>query len=98
MTRHRAKVDANQAEIKRVVETVGGTFQSIASVGSGCPDALVGYRGRNYLWEIKDGDKPPSARALTPDERHWHDWWCGEVAVIESPEDALEALGVRKKT
>ncbi len=93
----RKRTDGNHTEIQRVVETVGATWQSLASVGKGCPDCLVGYRGHNYVWEIKNPDQPPSKRKLTPDEEAWHAAWGGEVEVIETREDALASLGVRPK-
>ena len=60
-----------------------------AAVGKGFPDLVVGWRGLNFLVEIKDGDKPPSARKLTVDEQAFHDAWGGEVIVADNPEDAV---------
>jgi len=60
-------------------------------VGAGCPDALVGIDGRNLLLEIKDGSKPPSRRALTADEIAFHAAWRGEIAVVATVAEALEA-------
>ncbi len=91
--RMRARVDGNQTEIVRALRAVGATVQSLASVGKGCPDLLVGFRGQNYALEIKDGNKPPSARKLTPDEKRWHDEWRGRVVVVESTDDALRTIG-----
>ncbi|MHC4753292.1 MAG: hypothetical protein ACYTFW_25940 [Planctomycetota bacterium] len=62
-------------------------------VGNGFPDIVVGYRGRNYLIEIKDGSKPPSKRKLTSDEREWHDTWRGAVYVANNTDEALEIIG-----
>lgn len=59
------------------------------------PDLLVGYQGRNYLLEIKDGGKVPSARKLTPDQVAWHDAWRGAVCVVTSPEEAIEFVRQR---
>jgi len=61
---------------------MGATVQLLHTVGHGCPDAVVGYGGVNYLIEIKDGNKSPHQRKLTPDEQAWHDDWCGQVAVV----------------
>lgn len=87
--RKAARIDANHNEVVSILRQVGCTVQSLASQGSGCPDLLVGYQGQNYLLEVKDGDKPPSARKLTPDEARWHQSWGGQVAVAESPEQAV---------
>lgn len=48
----------------------------------------------NWVLEIKDGSKPPSARRLTADEQEWHDAWCGTVLTVYTPQDALEAIGL----
>jgi hypothetical protein len=70
----------------------GASVQSLASVGRGCPDLLVGFKGRNLLLEVKDGRKPPSARELTDDQKKWHGGWLGNVRVVESVEQAIAAL------
>jgi hypothetical protein len=90
--RRAAKVDANQGEIVKALRVAGATVQSLATVGSGCPDILVGVGGRNYLMELKDGSLPPSRKRLTPDEKAWHDAWGGEVFVIEDVASALACL------
>lgn len=87
-----AKVDANQAELVRVLRAAGASVQLLHAVGKGCPDLLVGIRGVNVLAEVKDGAKVPSARVLTPDQVLWHRRWRGQVAIIESPADALALL------
>jgi hypothetical protein len=51
-------------------------------------------RGTNLLIEIKDGQKVPSARKLTPDEAAWHQSWRGQVAIVESVDDALRLVGL----
>jgi hypothetical protein len=91
--RRAAKIDANHTAIVQALRAVGATVQSLASVGKGCPDLLCGYRGNNVLLEVKDGDKPPSARRLTPDEQEWHATWAGQVCIVESIDDALRVIG-----
>lgn len=90
--RRAAKVDDNQPEIVAALRAAGYSVQSIAAVGKGCPDLLVGCRGKNLLMEVKDGSKPPSKRKLTPDEQTWHAAWRGQVCVVESVDDALAAV------
>lgn len=87
------KTDANQAAIVRTLRQAGASVQPIHMVGSGTPDLLVGYRGLNFVLEVKDGSKPPSARRLTPDEREWHDAWRGQVWIVETEDEALRAVG-----
>jgi len=90
--RRAARVDANHSLIVGALIRCGATVQSLAAVGSGCPDLLVGFRGKNFAFEIKDGSKPPGARKLTPDQETWHAAWKGQVIVVESVEQALAAI------
>jgi hypothetical protein len=52
----------------------------------------VGHGNRNWLLEVKDGSKPPSARRLTTDEADWHVLWQGQVAVVNSPDEAVRLV------
>jgi hypothetical protein len=90
-----AKVDANQSEIVAALRRVGATVQQLHTVGKGCPDLAVGWRGQTFLIEVKDGNKPPSARKLTEDQVEWHGGWKGQVAVVNSVDEALAAIGAR---
>lgn len=90
--RRAAKIDANQTAIVQALRAAGARVQSLAGVGRGCPDLLVGFGGRNLLMEVKDGDKCPSARKMTPREVEWHALWHGQVAVVETPDAALRLL------
>lgn len=87
------RVDVNQVAIVSALRQVGATVQVLSAVGKGCPDIAVGFRGTNYFFEIKDGEKVRSKRALTGDERIWHETWRGHVAIVESAEDALTQIG-----
>lgn len=88
-----AKIDANQNEIVKALRKIGATVQSLAEVGDGVPDLLVGYQGFTYLIEVKDGSKVPSARKLTPDQKIWHEKWTGgTLRVANSIEDALNII------
>ena len=90
----RAAVDANQREIVAALRAVGASVQHLHAVGQGCPDLLVGFRGRCFTLECKDGSLPPSARKLTPAQQDWHRDWRGHAAVVLTAEDALRAIGV----
>ncbi len=92
------KVDANQGEIVDGLRRVGAAVKSIASIGKGFPDLLVGYRGIWYVAELKDGKKPPSQRQLTPAEKAWHQSCIGKapVHVWNSLTDALETIGASR--
>ena len=92
--RRAAKVDANQREVVAALRGAGASVQLLHAVGEGCPDLLVGHLGVNYLLEVKDGQKPPSAQKLTPQQEIWHRDWRGHRVVVNSPEAALAAIGV----
>lgn len=93
LVRRNARTDSNQQEIVRVLRQYGCSVQPIHQVGQGVPDLLVGWQGQNYRSELKDGNKPPSKRRLTPDEKRWHLEWRGQVAIVTSIDDALKMLG-----
>lgn len=86
------RADSNQPAIVKALRRAGATVQHLHQIGRGCPDILIGYQGRNFLAEIKDGSKPPSKRKLTPDEADWHEQWAGQVAVIITEKEALRLL------
>lgn len=88
-----SRVDSNQPAIVGALRACGASVQHLHMVGQGCPDILAGYRGVNYLIEIKDGSRPPSARKLTGPEASFHAAWRGQVVVVESVADAIRAVG-----
>ena len=92
--RRAGRVDANQAEIVKTLRACGCKVRILSPLGDGIPDLLVGRLGRNYLLEVKDGSKPPSARELTPAEWEFHETWTGQACVVESVEEALRAVGL----
>lgn len=87
-----ARKDANQDEIVSALRSIGATVTSVHQVGNGLPDLICGFRGKNYLLEIKDGNKPPSRRRLTEDEKKWHKQWQGHVDIVESVDDAINLI------
>jgi hypothetical protein len=95
--RRAAKVDANQEQVVEALRAAGASVQTLAAVGKGVPDLLVGFQGKTLLLEVKDGRKPPSERRLTEDQLKWHGAWRGgPLAVVDGPDAALRMLGVMK--
>jgi len=91
--RRAAKVDANQEQIVEALRAAGATVQTLAAVGKGVPDLLVGFQNQTLLLEVKDGRKPPSERRLTEDQLKWHGAWRGgPLAVVTDVESALRML------
>ena len=90
--RRAARVDDNQNQIVDALRAVGATVR-VVTQGNGIPDLLVGFRGYTILMEVKDGEKPPSARKLTPaEQKFFEEWRGGMLAVVESIDDALALL------
>jgi hypothetical protein len=87
--RRAAKVDANQEQIVSALRAAGASVQSLAPIGKGCPDLLVGFRDDNYLFEVKRGKEEPNDL-----QAKWHITWCAHVYVVRSADDALRAIGV----
>lgn len=83
-----ARVDTNHADIVAAFRSCGATVQSLAAIGNGCPDLLVGWRQRNLLVEVKRDKKAK----LTPDQEKWLSAWRGPVWRVDSREDAIALL------
>ena len=81
------KVDRNQAEIVKAYRDLGFSVYSCAPMGKGFPDLVVGIYGITDLVEVKDGEKPPSARKLTPDQVTFFNDWKGSVRVVNNIDD-----------
>lgn len=87
------RADRNQPElVKQLRQIPGLTVAHTHMIGKGFPDLVVAFGGRNFLFEVKDPDQPPSKRQLTPDEAEWHEGWTGQVAVVETIEDVLKVI------
>lgn len=88
-----ARVDANQSAVVDALRAIGCKVYVASSFGQGFPDLIVGHRGRLMLLEVKDGDKPPSARKLTPDQVRFHAEWTGlPLYVVDSVEAAIKTV------
>ena len=83
-----AKRDANEREIIDALERIGCTvYQMDRPV-----DLAVGYRARNFFIEVKDGNKPPSRRKLTKDQKTFFKMWKGQVRQVETVDEALDLV------
>ena len=90
--RHAARIDANQEKIVAALRAMGATVR-IVTQGNGLPDLLVGFRGVTILMEVKDGQKVPSARKLTPaEQKFFEEWRGGIVAIVNSVDEAIALL------
>jgi hypothetical protein len=93
--RHAARVDANQPKIVKFARDNGFTVSIVSMVPGLGFDILVGYRGIDEQWEIKDGTKSQSAQDLTDSEKkHLREWKGRLVQIVTCETDVL----VRKYT
>lgn len=95
--RARGRIDANQPELVDELRKLGASVQSLAAIGRGCPDILVGFRGENLAFEIKDPLQPPSKRQLTYEESLWHQNWNGQIDTVTTLEEILAVVGAFAK-
>lgn len=96
MARRAARTDDNHREVAQALIDIGATVCHLHAVGMGAPDMCIGFRGKNYMLEVKDGKKPPSATKLNTMQERWHQLWQGHVAVVYSVDDALREIGAVK--
>lgn len=89
MARRRGKVDKNQGVIVERFRALGCSVRSLANVGDGMPDLIVGCMGYNLLVEVK-GRKGK----LTKDQKDFHGEWRGRIHIVRSVEEATELIMV----
>lgn len=87
MSPYARRTDANHQEIVDALRRMGCSVQSLAGVGRGCPDLLVGYSGRNLLLEVKAPKGKP-----TSDQMTWGATWSGQLGIVRSVADAIRVL------
>ena len=82
------RTDRNQDAIVSALRKCGASVTSLSAVGGGCPDLLVGFRGRTYVIEAKVGKN-----WLTDDQIKWWNEFNGKGFIVNSPEQALVGIG-----
>lgn len=80
--------DANESRIIKWLVSAGATVEKLPP-GNGRPDLLVGFRGRNYLLEVKT-----EKGRIRPEQESWHSAWNGDVHVVRTPQEAIAAIGI----
>jgi Holliday junction resolvase len=75
----------------RALRDYGCSVTSLAAVGSGCPDLLVGIHKRTGLIECKtDVAAKKKTQGLTDDQiKWWLEWKGGPVAIVTDVDGAL---------
>lgn len=83
--RRKSRVDANQKQIVDALRKAGRSVFFLHTVGCGCPDLLVGFRGRNFLLEVKI-----EKGKLTEMQEELIQRWNGTIYVVRSVDEALK--------
>lgn len=87
------KVDANQKQLVSSLRCIPNlSVFCTHMIGKGFPDIVVGYKGKNYLFEIKDGTKAESQRKLTIAEHSFFMNWRGQVNIANNLDDILKII------
>ena len=86
------KIDDNQNEIVKMLRRIGCSVAITSMVGKGMPDLLIGFRKKNFLFELKDGNKTESRKRLTPDEEKFFNTWQGQVNKVETFDEILKII------
>jgi hypothetical protein len=97
--RYASRADGNQGSIVNGLRAAGASVEHLTRMGEGWPDLLVGWKGKNFLLEIKnpdsrhDGAKSGRSGETARRQREWYENWRGQVEVIRSLPQALLAIG-----
>lgn len=89
MPRRAAKTDKNHSEIVNGLKATFGPdcVFDLSAVGHGCPDIMVGVRGKTILLEIKTNTGKP-----TPSQIRFFQSWRGQAAFVRSLDEALTVI------
>ena len=90
--RYAARSDANQTDIVKKLRKMG------VSVQLGHDDALIGYNGKTYWFEIKDPEKTLKkngdykAGAIKPSQIKLKAEWRGHYSIVHSFEQIIDEI------
>ena len=82
---HFQRSDANQAGIVASLRALGCSVLVVSAREKW--DLQVGFRGRNYMFEVKQPGKK-----LRPAQQEFHVAWRGQIDRVESLEDCLKIM------
>lgn len=93
MNTYAKRKDANQSVIVEALRAIGATVKVMHTP----LDLLVGYRGRNFLLEVKRArSKTSKGRGtlaqLTPAQIKFVDEWRGQYAKVYTADEAIEVV------
>lgn len=76
------KVDRNHGEIRDGLRAMGWYVKDTSRLGEGFADLVCAKHGRLVMAEVKDGQLPPSRRALTKAEEETRDAFAAQGVTI----------------
>jgi hypothetical protein len=85
--RRAARRDQNEPAIIKALRDAGATVEQWDKV-----DLVVGFRGRNYLLEVKHPDRTKAHVERLARQADWRRAWAGQACVVTSPTEALQAI------
>jgi hypothetical protein len=83
--RRAAKIDGNQPAIVEALKRIGAKAYYLKKP----VDLLVGYRGKNYVIEVKNKNGKDE---MTTEQAEFMATWPGEVHVVYTPEEAVAVV------
>lgn len=87
--------DENHDEIVSDLILVGCSVADLSQVGGGMTDTLVGFRGKNYLIEIKpEGMRNAKDGGLHKNQIDFHKTWQGHKCVVYNSMEAFKVIGI----
>lgn len=86
------RTDKNQEQLVKQMRQIGMTVAVTSGLGDDFPDLVCGLRNINYLFEVKNPNKPPSKRKLRPGQQLFFDTWKGSVHKVETIDDVLKII------
>lgn len=86
------KIDENQNLIVKQLRRIGCSVAVTSMIGKGFPDFVCGWRKKNFLFELKDGNKSESRKRLTDAEEKFFATWQGQVHKVESFDEILKII------
>jgi hypothetical protein len=92
VSRYARRTDENHALVRDGLRRAGFDVLDLSGAGAGVPDLLVRIGvGKSHHIEVKDGDKPKSAQALTKAQEDWWKFAHCDTSIVTSLEEAIEA-------
>lgn len=85
---YKKRVDANQNQIIHTFIALGASVLNLSTVGRGCPDLLIGYRGKSVLVEVK----ALKGTFTDPQIKFMKEWRGGPVSRIDSVDAAIRLI------